>query len=34
MRRVFRMADNTAEFTVAGVQREGTWEVVGRTRLW
>lgn len=26
-------ADNTAEFTVVGVQREGTWEVVGKNQI-
>src|SRR5687767_1675377 len=26
-------ADNTAEFTVVGIQREGTWEVVGKNQI-
>ena len=26
-------ADNTADFTVVGIQREGTWEVVGKNQI-
>ena len=26
-------ADNTAELTVVGIQREGTWEVVGKNQI-
>ena len=26
-------ADNTAEFTVVGIQREGIWEVVGKNQI-